>query len=315
MKPILPTIVLSVCTLFSNLPLGNASAESIITNTKSVNTKYSEFPSAMFKNKLVVTSSKKIGGLGNGVDENTNQPYSQLFCLDVDDLGDLSKPMFFSRALNTKGNEGHLSFSPDEKTVYFTRSSRDNSKNYQLYKANLNLSSNSYWVNITKLTKNTVYSIENPHVSPDGKKLYFSSNLPGSLGGYDLYVSNIEADGSLSTPENLGPQINTENDEKFPHLSKDGKQLFFSSNGHDGFGGFDVFVSNMINEVYELPENLGEAINSSSDDVSFMLANENGQGYLASNREGGKGNFDIYSLQLDSQFKVEEIFASRDGKK
>jgi len=319
MKPIISTIVLSLCTLFS---LSNIDIESdklntldFPFNTSKINTKYSEFPSAIFKNKLIIVSSKKIGAFGNGTDENTKEPFSELFCLDIDDLGELSNPLFFSRTLNTKHSEGQVSFSPNERVIYYTRSQRDNSKNYQLYRANLNVSSSKIWINEKRLTKNVNHSIENPHVSPDGKKLYFSSNLPGSIGGYDLYVSEILNNGTLGVPKNLGDKINTPLDDKFPFLSKDGTQLYFSSQGHNTIGGFDVFVSQVINDDYQVPTNLEENINTPYDEVAFMLINNNGQGYLSSNKPGGKGNFDIYSFYLESQFKIEEVFANKTDKK
>ena len=114
----------------------SSSSEFLITETD-INTKYSEIGSGLFKGKVLIVSSKKIGGLGNRVDKNTNQPYTDLFCVDVSETGELKRPLLFSRILNTKGNEGQVTFTEDENTLYFTRSTRENSKNYQLYKTNL----------------------------------------------------------------------------------------------------------------------------------------------------------------------------------
>ncbi|WP_298902267.1 hypothetical protein [uncultured Psychroserpens sp.] len=261
-----------------------------------VNTKYSEIPSAVFKNKLIMVSSKKIGGLGNGIDKHTNEPFSELFCLDIDAYGTAKNPLFFSRIINTKDNEGQVAFSPDEQTMYFTRSKRENSRNYQLYKVVLEENSNGNWVNEVELNiSNDGYSIENPHVSFDGTELYFSSNMPGSFGGYDLYVSHINPDGSLEQPQNLGPKINTQFDDKFPHLSKDGKKLFFSSKGHNAIGGFDIFVSS-ISEDIKTPRNLGTEVNSEFDEIAFMFTTED-QGFFSSNKEEGEGSFDMYRFK------------------
>ncbi|WP_299275829.1 hypothetical protein [uncultured Psychroserpens sp.] len=261
-----------------------------------VNTKYSEIPSAVFKNKLIMVSSKKIGGLGNGIDKHTNEPFSELFCLDIDAYGTAKNPLFFSRIINTKDNEGQVAFSPDEQTMYFTRSKRENSRNYQLYKVVLEENSNGNWVNEVELNiSNDGYSIENPHVSFDGTELYFSSNMPGSFGGYDLYVSHINPDGSLEQPQNLGPKINTQFDDKFPHLSKDGKKLFFSSKGHNAIGGFDIFVSS-ISEDIKTPRNLGTEVNSEFDEIAFMFTTED-QGFFSSNKEEGQGSFDMYRFK------------------
>lgn len=146
MKATIPTsLAVIFCTLFSHknpsvLPsepkeptiieaskgdnvLNTSGLEFTIYNSET-NTKYSEYSSGTFKNKLIVVSSKKIGGLGNGIDKNTDEPYSELFCMDISENGDVSNPLFFSRILNTKHNEGQVAFSPDETIVYYTRSLR-----------------------------------------------------------------------------------------------------------------------------------------------------------------------------------------------
>nr|WP_321225445.1 hypothetical protein [uncultured Psychroserpens sp.] len=270
-----------------------------------INTKYSEIPSTVFKNKLITVSSKKIGGLGNGTDKYTNEPFTELFCLDIDAYGSIENPLLFSRIINTKNNEGQLSFTPDERVMYFTRSNRENSNNYQLYKAYLEKESNGNWINEEMLSiSNQNYSVENPFVSPDGTELYFSSNMPGTYGGFDLYVSHINLDGTLGIPMNLGPKINTRFDDKYPYLSTDGKKLFFSSKGHNTIGGFDVFVSS-ISEDIKTPRNLGAEVNSKNDEIGFMFINEN-QGFFSSNKTG-KGGFDIY------RFKSNVIYQNLQG--
>jgi len=139
----------------------NGSDYSILTTA--INTKYSEIGSGLFRDKLMMVSSKKIGALGSGVDPNTGQPFTDLFCIDVKDDGELKRPLLFSRILNTKNNEGQITFSRDEKTIYFTRSSRENPSNYKLYRAELEENSNGNWVNIEKLAiSSDFYSVENP---------------------------------------------------------------------------------------------------------------------------------------------------------
>ena len=271
-----------------------------------INTKYAEIPSAVFRNKLIMVSSKKIGGLGNGIDKYTNEPYSELFCLDIDAFGTAENPLFFSRIINTKNNEGQVAFSPDERTMYFTRSLRENSTNYQLYKVTLKEGSNGNWINETKLSLSSdSYSIEDPYVSKDGSELYFSSNMPGSYGGYDLYVAQINPDGTIEEPMNLGPKINTRFDDKFPHLSWDGRKLFFSSKGHNAIGGFDIFVSS-ISEDIKTPRNLGKAVNSEFDEVGFMFISED-KGFFSSNNQRGEGSYDMY------RFKANVIYQQLQG--
>jgi outer membrane protein OmpA-like peptidoglycan-associated protein len=272
------------------------SSEFILTET-GINTKYSEIGSGLFKGKVIMVSSKKIGGLGNGVDKNTNQPYTDLFCLDIDPSGELKRPLLFSRILNTKGNEGQITFTEDEKTMYFTRSTRENSKNYQLYKTNLQEGSYGNWVNIEMLEISSEnHSIENPFVH--NNRLYFSSNMQGSIGGFDLFVAEIKANGTLGIPQNLGSNINTTEDEKYPFVSSDNKHLYFSSKGHNSIGGFDVFISRIVNNKFKISRNLGVGVNTPYNEIAFFLKDDY-QGYLSSDKVGGKGSFDIYKFDKD----------------
>ena len=260
-----------------------------------VNSEYSEFGSGFFKEKLLMVSSKKLGAFAK-IDPNTNEAYKDLFCLNIGKNGALSMPLLFSRILNTNDSEDQLTFSPDQNTVYYTRSSKENSLEYKLYKAVLEADSHGNWIHEELLDINKMnVSIENPFVSPKGDKLYFSANLPDTKGGYDIYVSNINADGLLSAPENLGSTINTAYDEKYPSLSMDGKYLYFSSKGHENIGGFDLFTSKILSTSYKTPRNLGNTINSRYDEVAYFFAAKN-KGYVSSNRPNGKGGYDIYTV-------------------
>lgn len=259
-----------------------------------VNSPFSEIGSGFFRNKLIMVSSKKIGSLAK-IDPNTGEAYKELFCLDIDRNGRLSSPYLFSRILNTSDSEDQLTFTPDQNTVYYTRSNRNNSLEYKLYKAILEEDSAGNWINEEYLTINKPnVSIENPFVNRAGDKLYFSSNMAGGKGGYDIYVSNINIDGSLGEPQNLGSTINTPFDDKYPSLSIDDKYLYFSSKGHNNIGGFDLFVSKIYKDGYKTPRNMGNTINSSYDEIAYFLAAKN-KGYVSSNRQNGKGGFDIYT--------------------
>ena len=267
-----------------------------------INTKYSEIVSGLFKDKLIMVSSKKIGGIGNGIDENTNQPFTDLFCLDIIDDGELKRPLLFSRVLNSKDNEGLITFTEDEKTMYFTRSTRENSKNYQLYKATLQANSVGNWENIELLDISSQnYSVENPFVK--GDKLYFSSNMNGTIGGFDIFVSSINEDGTLGTPQNLGATVNTMEDEKYPFVSNDEKHLYFSSKGHRNIGGFDIFTSRIVNNKFKAPRNLGNTVNTEQNEIAFYLTNDY-QGYLSSDKVGGKGSYDIYRFDKDDVTQI-----------
>ena len=172
----------------------------------------------------------------------------------------------------------------------------------KLYKASL---VNGSWYNVEELPFNSNdYSIGHPALSPDGKTLYFVSDMPGGLGATDIY--KVTVDGSIyGTPVNLGRSINTEGRETFPFVSDDNR-LYFASDGHVGLGGLDLFVSELKddNAVLNLNEtrvgdvfNLGKPINSPFDDFTFITNSATGLGYFASNREGGLGYDDIYSFK------------------
>jgi outer membrane protein OmpA-like peptidoglycan-associated protein len=258
------------------------------------NTKYSEIGSDIFRNKLILVSSKRIGGVAK-IDPNTGEGFKELFIADISTNGALSRPLLFSRILNTNNSEDNLAFSPDQQTVYYTRSDNLNSLEFKLYKADLEENTSGIWINHTLVSLNKPnVSIETPFVNKTGDLLYFSANLPDAIGGFDLYVSTINPDGTLGQPVNLGSSINTVKDEKYPALSINEKYFFFSSKGHENLGGYDVFRSRISKNGYESPINLGNTINSSADEIAYFLAGIN-KGYVSSNRDTGQGGYDIYT--------------------
>ena len=272
-------------------------------NVSRINSKYSEIASDVFRNKLVIVSSKKIGAIGKGVDPVTKEPYTDLFCMDINAKGDFSYPLLFSRILNTKDSEGQVAFSADGHTIYYTRSERDNSSNYKLYMANLEENSYGNWVNHMELSiSNDSYSVENPHISSDGNFLYFSSNMDGGFGGFDLYKAEIRNDGSIDSPVNLGSYVNSDKDEKYPHTSIDGKELYFSSKGFNSIGGYDVFISNITNEDYSKPRNLGYAINSIKDEVGFIIIDDK-TGVFSSNKNHKTDGFNMYRFEAEAIYR------------
>lgn len=137
-------------------------------------------------------------------------------------------------------------------------------------------------------------------LSPDGEKLYFSSNRPGGYGGKDIYVSYLQDDGEFGEPQNLGPKVNGPFDEDSPFLHPDGKRLYFSSNGPNSIGGFDLFLTEMSEDGKDwlTPINMGYPVNDADDDIYFVLNSEGNTGYYASGKEGGLGEKDIYSIEF-----------------
>lgn len=168
---------------------------------------------------------------------------------------------------------------------------------------------NDKWTNIIELTFNSdQYSIAHPALSLDEKKLYFASDMPGTLGQSDLFSVVINEDGTFGKPENLGTVINTEGRETFPFISGD-NELYFSSDGRPGLGGLDVFVAKIKEDAtFDLVQNIGEPVNAKSDDFAFIIDSNTRKGYFSSNKEGGIGNDDIYKFtetkRLDCEKKL-----------
>ena len=139
-----------------------------------------------------------------------------------------------------------------------------------------------------------------------GDKIYFSSNRPGGYGGFDIYVSTLDRFGRWGRPINLGPKVNTEGDEDAPFIHPDGETLYFSSTGHLGMGGFDIFRSKFIKQKWTTPVNLGYPINTAQDDNYFVIAKDNVYGYYATAREDGLGGNDIYAIRMDQRDFIKE---------
>lgn len=158
------------------------------------------------------------------------------------------------------------------------------------------------------------YSTEHPALSKDAKTLYFASDMPGTLGSFDIYKVTINDDGTYGEPENLGTTINTKHREQFPFIS-DYDVLYFSSIGHEGFGGLDVFRSNMVNGEFDKPVNLGSSINSNVDDFAYVIRENDDKGYISSNRTG---NDKIYSFtrqeNILTKYKVKGIVQDKNSK-
>jgi outer membrane protein OmpA-like peptidoglycan-associated protein len=241
-----------------------------------------------------------------------NARFLDLYLADVDTGKELVNPTLQPRKVNKKFHEGPLCFSPDGKTVYFTRnnmssgSKRKDEKgiqNLKIYTANVG--QEDKWENIVELDINSKeYSVGHPVVSVDGKTLYFASDMPGGEGGADIYKMSIEPDGTFGKPENLGAEINTEGQEMFPWITSEGL-LFFSSDGHLGLGGLDVFamLPNKDGSFKKLI-NVGMPINSATDDFALIMNKDNVSGYVSSNRSTGAGNDDIYAFTLLRPLKV-----------
>ena len=267
-----------------------------------INSEYSDFGATIYKNKLYFVSSRNEKATSRNYGWN-DEPFLDIFSSTINDKGSHLPADLFDE-LNSKFHEGIVSFTPDGNTAYFTRESYyedeyqkdslNNTKYSQLYIYKATKLKDS-WDTFESLEINDVnFSNKNPMVSPDGKHLYFSSNMPGGFGLYDLYKAEIKDDGSLGKAENLGQKINTEGQEAFPFITGE-NMIYFSSDGHLGLGGLDVFYSKNVDDKWSNSKNVGIPVNSGADDFAFMIKEENG--YVSSNRTGGVGKDDIYALK------------------
>lgn len=207
----------------------------------------------------------------------------------------------FSEMLNSGFNEAIVTFSPDYSEVYFTSNQAEAaSEKRPVRRLEIMVSrmgADSSWSTPEALGLNSPnYSAAHPALSPDGQRLFFSSDRPGGFGGKDLYYSDRVGLG-WSSPINLGPKINTEGDELFPYYHSDG-ELYFASDGQLGLGGLDIFrVEDLGEGQWGSVQNPGRPINSTADDFALILKADGTYGFLTSNRPGGKGSDDIYAFQ------------------
>ena len=268
----------------------------------SINSEYSDFGSTMFNNKLYFISSEEPGFLEKPYSW-SNEGFLNIYSSYINENGSYLERVEFDD-LNSKYHEGVITFMTDGNTAYFTRESyfekeyeksEDSKTKYSqlyIYRAS---KQNGKWSSIESLKINDQnYSNKNPMIGPKGEYLYFSSNMPGGYGQYDIYKAKINEDGSIGDPLNLGQKINTEGQEGFPFMSED-KIIYFSSDGHLGLGGLDVFYSKNIDTKWSNVRNVGIPVNSGADDFAFMINGDDG--YISSNRPGGVGKDDIYAIK------------------
>ncbi|AZJ34122.1 OmpA family protein [Tenacibaculum singaporense] len=273
----------------------------------SSNTSYSDFGGSIYGNYLYFSSTQPKTEKDKKLYRWNKQPYLNIYkakqSTDSIKILDVEKPILL-KGLSTKYHESNIVISKDGKTAYFTRDNFDgkrlvgdenNISHLKIYKTT---KKGNIWGEVKELPFNSNnFSCGHPALSPDEKTLYFVSDMPNGYGGTDIYKIAILKNDAFGKPENLGKTINTESKEMFPFIGND-NVLYFSSDGHIGLGGLDVFEVKITNNSYTKPVNLGSPVNSPFDDFAFIINDKHTQGYFSSNRKEGKGDDDIYSFKI-----------------
>ena len=223
----------------------------------------------------------------------TGSKAADIFMAQKDDKGKWGKPQAIDSELNSAFDEGVCCFSPDGRTMYLTQCKTD--ANYPRFATIVASSrSDATWSKPTEITisKDTLTSFAHPAVSPDGEWLYFVSDMPGGLGGYDIWRCRLFGNNEVGTIENLGPLVNTAGDEKFPAFRPNG-DFYFSSDGHPGMGGLDIYILKKGARNLEYPV---APLNSQGDDFGMTFEGRYNRGYFSSNRGDTRGYDHIYSF-------------------
>lgn len=270
-----------------------------IENCARINDAETQFGPAIYGDDLVFLTRPKRGD----INPLTRKTYFKLFRAPISRDGMPGNPKSFSVELNSNYNEGPVSFTQEDQVIFLTRTLLNSGATVEdpTGKANLGIYS-AYraeydWAGIRSLPFNGKnFSNQHPTVTPNGRRVFFASNREGGYGGYDLYFSDFR-EGRWSAAINLGPEVNTEGNEAFPHIHPSGR-LFFASDGHGGMGGYDLFLINLSSRRWGDVINLPAPVNSVSDDVGIALTADGRRAYLVSDRGAGMGEDDIYLLRL-----------------
>ena len=276
-----------------------------VENLRRTNSRYSDFGPMFYENKLIFSSSRDTGTTEKYIHKWNNEPFLDFYQAPIDrETGELGIVEKFADKLNSRYHESSPTFTSDGKTIYFTRNNyaqgvkrtdRNGTIRLKIYKAE---KLGDSWSDPIELPfSSDEYSVSHPALSPDNKKLYFASDMPGTTGFSDLWVVDILGDNEFGEPRNLGPKVNTEGRENFPYISKKGN-LYFSSDGRPGLGGLDIYVAaTRKNGDIAYIINLGKPINSPQDDFAFIVDESTNTGYFSTNRYFGMGGDDIFKFK------------------
>lgn len=248
------------------------------------------------KYEQIYFTSTRNDAQGDELSGITGTKAGDIFYSEKDDKGKWSRPEAIATGLNTDYDEGACCFTPDGKEMYLTQCVTDPASP-RFAQIVTSSRSDAAWGKVQKLeiTQDTLSTYAHPAVSPDGEWLYFVSDMPGGMGGYDIWRVRITPS-SLGGVENLGAPINTPGDEMFPTFRPNG-DLYFSSNGHIGMGGLDIYIARIDEKTQQYKiEHPGYPLNSEADDFGMTFEGPHNRGFFSSNRKDGRGYDHIYSF-------------------
>ncbi len=269
----------------------------------SINSEYTEYGGTYYENNQIVYTSNNISANGKRRSSYDNLPFTDLMLANRHEQNDFVYNRKFSTAINTNYHESSPTFNSDYTVMFFTRNDMNPQKKHHLREYNLKIyrslkQQDGTWSQPEEVHFDSdEYNCAHPCLSKDEKYLFFVSDMPGTFGKSDIYKVKVNNNWRLGYPENLGKNINTEGTETFPYVDQNGN-LFFSSDGHAGLGGLDIFVAFYTPQGrFFMLKNMGLPYNSSKDDFAFVINDAHDEGFISSNRLGGQGFDDIYMFR------------------
>ncbi|MDX1903498.1 MAG: OmpA family protein [Thermonemataceae bacterium] len=260
-----------------------------------INSTHAEYVPVLTEDeKILMFTSRRPSTTGGGKD--TDQEFFEDIYIAEKTPEGWSQPQNMPRPINSNSHDACIALSPDGKTLFVYKTGSGKNKMGDIY---FSEKTPTGWTDPKSIGDkiNTKYREPSVSITHDAKTLYFSSDRPGGFGGLDIYKSTKNEKGEWTEPINLGANINTQYDEDSPFIHNE-DVLYFSSQGHSSMGGYDIFVSNLVNGDWEKPHNLGYPINTADDDIYFVVSADNKRGYYASAKAGGLGDKDLYMVRL-----------------
>jgi len=282
----------------NNLGYLQADSKKYQVESLNLNSDAQDFGTCFFKEKVVFASSRVVTTTDDDKFNWNNKPFLDIYISEVNG-SQLTSPEIFYQGMNTKRHDGTSSFAKDGTLMAYTSNGKKDSDKKNVVGLQIWFSTfeNDNWTDPVAFALNDEsYSVGQPCLSADGKTMYFTSDMPGGYGKADIYKTTKDSSDKWTKPYNMGSKVNTDKDEMFPFLAEKNEILLFASNGHFGLGGLDIFMVATSGTVLGSIYNAGVPLNSQYDDFAVIVNDGTNKGYFSSDRIGGKGDDDLYSV-------------------